>query len=70
MTNRRLTTNCAKFTTCMAWLILKAENAGYKQARVAQMAKKVSDLLGPVLFPSLLLSYFGKWPKSSKKVLS
>ena len=34
-------------------------------ARVAQMAKKVSNLLGPVLFPSVLLSYFRKWPKSA-----
>ena len=32
--------------------------------------QKVSDFPGPVLFPSLLLSYFGKWPKISKKVLA
>ena len=32
---------------------------------VAQKAPNVLDLPGPVLFPSLLLSYFRKWPKSA-----
>ena len=41
-----------------------------RDIRVAQKAPNVLALPGPVLFPSLLLSYFRKWPKSSKKVPS